>query len=69
VKPLLSWQRPRLPISGGDLIAMGLSAGPQVARTLQAVEREWAGSGFTTDREQVRALARQLVDQTLRESQ
>jgi poly(A) polymerase len=40
------WKRPRLAVGGGDLIAMGLEAGPVVARTLQAIEREWAESGF-----------------------
>ena len=61
--------RPRLPVGGGDLIAMGLEAGPVVARTMQAVEREWARSGFAQDRKQVRALARRHVDQALRDSQ
>ena len=62
------WKRPRLPVSGGDLIAMGLKAGPIVARTMQAIEREWVGSGFPADRMEVRALARRHVDQALRES-
>jgi poly(A) polymerase len=66
---LLSWQRPHFPISGGHLIDMGLPAGPVVARTLQAVEQEWARSGFPKDREAVRAMARRHVDQVLRDSQ
>ncbi|MDQ8758181.1 CCA tRNA nucleotidyltransferase [Sphingosinicella sp. LHD-64] len=61
--------RPRIGISGGDLIAMGLSAGPLVAKTFQAVEREWARSGFPEDKEALRALARRHVDQALRSSQ
>jgi poly(A) polymerase len=69
LKELESWQRPRLPIGGGDLIAMGLSAGPAVAATLHAVEEEWLRAGFPADRETVRALARRLVDQALRSSQ
>src|SRR5688572_28266274 len=40
VKALAGWQRPRLHVGGGDLIAMGLAPGPVVARTLQAIERE-----------------------------
>ena len=66
---LEEWKRPKLPVSGGDLIAMGLKAGPVVARTLQAVEREWAKAGFPADRDAVRTLARRHVDQALRESQ
>jgi poly(A) polymerase len=67
--PLLAWQRPHLPIRGGDLIGLGLAPGPVVARTLQAIEREWARSGFPKDRETVLAIARRHVDQALRDSQ
>ena len=69
LKTLRRWQRPRLPVRGGDLIAMGLEAGPIVARTLQAVEREWAEAGFPRETETVRAIARRHVDQALRASQ
>jgi poly(A) polymerase len=69
LKALESWQRPRLPIGGGDLIAMGLSAGPAVAATLRAVEEEWLRAGFPADKETVRAIARRQVDQALRSSQ
>ncbi len=40
------WPRPRFPLSGGDLIAMGLTPGPIVATTLRAVERRWVEAGF-----------------------
>jgi len=63
---LQSWQRPRLPISGGALISMGLEAGPIVARTMQAIEREWVRAGFPEDKATVRAIARRHVDQALR---
>jgi poly(A) polymerase len=66
---LLGWQRPRLLIGGGDLIAMGLTPGPQVAATLQAIERDWSLGGFAADPEAQRALARTHVDQALRASQ
>ena len=66
---LVDWTRPRLPVSGGDLIKMGLESGPVVAATLQAIEREWVSSGFPNDRADVRALARRHVDQALRERQ
>lgn len=61
--------RPQLGIGGGDLIAMGLPVGPVVAKTLQAIERDWARGGFDGDREAVRALARRHVDQALRATQ
>ena len=66
---LEAWHRPVLAIRGGDLIAMGLSPGPLVARTLQAIEREWAETGFANSEKLVRELARRHVDQALRESQ
>ncbi len=43
---LSDWSRPRLPISGGDLIARGLEAGPVVAKTLGTIERDWIAAGF-----------------------
>jgi poly(A) polymerase len=69
LRVLANWSRPRLPIGGGQLIEMGLAPGPTVARTLQAIEREWSESGFDQDDEEVRALARRHVDQALRDSQ
>jgi poly(A) polymerase len=66
---LTGYARPRFPLSGGDLIQMGLSPGPVVAATLQAVERDWIDGGFAPDEEEVRRLARTHVDQALRASQ
>jgi poly(A) polymerase len=66
LRALETWQHPRLAVSGGDLIAMGLEAGPVVAATLRAIERDWAAAGFTSNAAAVRALARRHVDQALR---
>jgi poly(A) polymerase len=41
-----AWTAPRLPIGGGELIQRGLTAGPVVARTLKAIERQWVERGF-----------------------
>jgi poly(A) polymerase len=64
---LNGWVRPRLPISGGDLIALGLQAGPVVAGTLQAIERQWIDEGFP-DATRVAAIADEKVAQALRRS-
>ena len=61
------WERPKLPIGGGDLIALGLRAGPVVAATLQAIERQWIEEGFP-DSDRVRAIAEDKVAQALRSS-
>lgn len=67
--PLGGWQRPRLRLGGGEIIAMGLTPGPVVARTLQAVEREWAEAGFPPEAAAQRAIARRHVDQALHEGE
>jgi poly(A) polymerase len=65
---LEGWIAPQLPLSGGDLIAMGLKAGPQVAQALQEVERQWIASGFPGEAE-TRALADQILVSLLRATQ
>ena len=40
------WQTPKFDLKGGDLIGMGLSAGPVVARTLRTIEASWISEGF-----------------------
>ena len=44
--PLLNWEIPTLPIKGGDIVARGVKAGPEVARVLRAVEARWIAEGF-----------------------
>jgi len=41
-----NWKVPRIPISGGALIARGLPEGPIVARTLKAIEDRWVETAF-----------------------
>ncbi len=58
---LVAWHPPRLPVSGRDLIAMGLPPGPQVSRALAEVEARWIAAGFPPDRAEVLALARAVL--------
>ena len=44
--PLRDWQVPTFPLKGGAIVARGISAGPQVARILQAVEARWVAEDF-----------------------
>jgi poly(A) polymerase len=62
---LRDWVKPRLPISGGALIAKGLPRGPIVAATVQAIERRWIEEDFP-DEARVRAIAEEEVAQALR---
>ena len=57
---LTDWTPPKLPISGGDIVAMGISAGPDVARLLRAVEDQWLAEDFP-ERERALNMARGLV--------
>lgn len=56
IAQLDAWARPRLPVSGADLVAAGVPPGPEVARRLAAIERAWVAGGF-------RASARELLEQ------
>lgn len=60
------WVVPELPIKGGDLIAKGLHAGPVVARTLQAIERQWVAESFPSE-PRVTEIADQSVAGALRD--
>jgi poly(A) polymerase len=64
LQALAGWHPPRLPISGRDLIALGLVAGPIVAATLQAVERQWVEEDFP-DAARVRVIAAEKAAQAL----
>jgi poly(A) polymerase len=68
IQSLGGWTRPRLPISGGELIAAGLPQGPVVARTLGRIERQWVAENFPP-KERLQEIARLAVDQALRSSQ
>ncbi len=46
ISALSNWQRPTLPISGGHLIAQGLTPGPIVAQTLVRIEQRWIDLNF-----------------------
>jgi poly(A) polymerase len=59
-RTLIGWTVPRFPISGGDIVARGIKAGPDVARILKAVERRWVNEGFP-DRASVEAMTDEIV--------
>ena len=59
---LTAWQRPRLPVGGGDLVAAGITAGPQVARMLKRIEERWIAEGFPEDERARAIMAEELRD-------
>lgn len=63
VRALAGWAVPVLPVKGGDIIARGVTAGPEVARILRAVEAEWVAEDFP-DARRVGALVDQKIGRT-----
>lgn len=45
-----AYERPAMPVRGGDLVRLGVETGPAVSRTLKALEADWIASDFTLDR-------------------
>ncbi len=43
---LAGWDIPQFPLKGGQIVARGVGAGPEVARILHAVETRWIAEGF-----------------------
>ncbi len=43
---IVDWPIPELPLKGGEIVARGVAAGPEVARILRAVEARWIAEGF-----------------------
>lgn len=60
-RSLGEWEVPDLPLKGGEIVARGL-AGPEVSRTLRAVEARWIAEGFPD-----RARVLELLDAVLAE--
>lgn len=46
IAALDGWRRPVLPISGKDVVALGVEAGPRVSEILKAVEAWWINNDF-----------------------
>jgi poly(A) polymerase len=44
-----SWQRPRFPLTGRDVMDAGVAEGPEVGRVLAQVEDWWIGGDFSAD--------------------
>lgn len=59
-RPVIEWPIPQFPLKGGEIVARGVGAGPEVARTLRAVEARWIEEGFPG-----RARVEQLLEEVL----
>jgi len=59
------WAPPRLALSGGALVARGITKGPDVARILRGIEDQWVLEDFPDDA-RVAAITNAAIDQALR---
>ncbi|MCA0904143.1 CCA tRNA nucleotidyltransferase [Qipengyuania aquimaris] len=46
IAALAGWEVPQVPLKGGEIVARGVGAGPEVARILRAVEARWVEEEF-----------------------
>ncbi len=53
-----AWQRPTMPLSGADLLALGLAEGPAIGAALRKAEEAWIESDFTLGADDLIALAK-----------
>ncbi len=56
-----SWQRPRFPLTGRDVMQAGIPEGPDVGRILAQVEDWWVGTDFAADEGACRDQLRQAI--------
>ena len=53
------WATPRLPVTGQDLVGLGIPPGPMMGRMLRRLEQHWLDDDFTPTRRDLLALARE----------
>jgi tRNA nucleotidyltransferase/poly(A) polymerase len=56
-----NWQAPKFPLDGRDVIAAGAEKGPEVGKTLAALENWWIEQDFNPDRAALLARLRAIV--------
>ncbi len=55
------WQKPVFPLTGADVLAIGIPAGPRVGEILGELEDKWVDSNFNADRATLVARLQTLV--------
>ncbi len=56
-----TWQPPRFPLGGADLMALGIEPGPAMGALLKELEERWAADGFNANREALLNIAGQRL--------
>ncbi len=57
------WVPVRFPLQGGDVVSLGIKAGPMVGKILQAVEKWWIEQDFQPSEKQCYAEARRIISE------
>ena len=55
------WSAPSFPLSGGDLMDLGLGEGPELGELLEALERKWIDTGCLDDRAALLGRAQSMI--------
>lgn len=58
---LAKWEKPRFPLGGDDLTALGAKPGKKLGEILGKLEAEWVDSGFATTRDALLERAAQMI--------
>ncbi|MEP2551263.1 MAG: CCA tRNA nucleotidyltransferase [Marinomonas sp.] len=58
---LKDWEPPQFPLKGGEILARGVAAGPEIARLMHEIKARWVAEGFPDE-----ARVQQLLDKALR---
>lgn len=67
IQKLQGWERPRLAVTGGDLVARGVEKGPQVSALLKAIEDDWVTAGFPPRSSAIEAIVAKRLGQSAAE--
>ena len=57
-----NWQEPKCPISGVDIVALGVPEGPTIGEILDEVEEWWIAGNFRAGRDEALAKLRKILD-------
>jgi poly(A) polymerase len=58
-----SWQIPRFPIYGNDVIAMGVTDGKKIGFVLTELERYWERHGYFLTRDELMKRMKHIIDE------
>ncbi|MCB2080372.1 MAG: CCA tRNA nucleotidyltransferase [Novosphingobium sp.] len=61
ISAIKNWEIPQFPLKGGEIVARGIKAGPEVARILRAVEDRWISEDFP-DAQRIEAILSEYIE-------